>query len=55
MTATFLTERLPARARADVFPLDVVAGVAVGIIVMDTRKDRVPSASLSHLLVPFDY
>lgn len=34
---TFLTQRLSARARAPVFTLDVVAGVAVGVVVMDIR------------------
>lgn len=43
-----LAERLAARAGATVLALDVVAGVAVGVVMMDTLLDRVPRAGDSH-------
>ena len=45
---TLTAEGLAVRARAKVFALDVVAGVAVGVVVVDARKDRVPRITLSH-------
>jgi hypothetical protein len=47
-TRTFLTERLAARTFALVFALDIVASVAVGIVVMDTLFCRVPRTNLGH-------
>jgi hypothetical protein len=47
-TAAFSAERLTAGAGAQIFPLNIVAGVAVGVVVVDIRKDRVPRSTLSH-------
>ncbi len=43
-----VAERLAARAFLAVLRLDVVAGVAVGVVVVDTRQDRVPRAGYGH-------
>jgi hypothetical protein len=41
-TGAFLAERLAARALTKVFALDVVAGVALAVVVVDRLLDRVP-------------
>jgi hypothetical protein len=48
---TFSTERFPASAGAQVFLLDIVARVAVGVVVMHGLFNRVPGGCLSHLRV----
>lgn len=45
---TLLTERLAARTFTLIFALDIVASVAVGIVVMDTLFCRVPRTNLGH-------
>lgn len=47
-------ERLAARTGAEVFALDIVARVAVGIVVMDTGFHRVPRGALRHDDGPFN-
>jgi hypothetical protein len=48
-----MAERLAAGASAEVLALNVVASIAVSVVVMDTRQDRVPRATLSHFLGSF--
>lgn len=46
--AALRTKRLAAGPGAQVFPLNIIAGIAVGIVVVDTRLDRVPRGTSSH-------
>lgn len=46
--------RLAAGAIATVLLLDVVPGIAVGVVVVDRCFDRVPGACLGHGWPPFE-
>jgi len=44
----FRAERLAARTGAKVLAFDIVARIAVAVVVVDIRQDRMPREALSH-------
>jgi hypothetical protein len=51
----FLAKRLPASALTQILPLNVVARIAVLVVVMNGLFDGVPRRLLRHYCFPFSY